>query len=181
MYKLFMVALSTLTFLNFNTKVEDQNPTKSQIKTVQTDILVGKIDREQLQEEDYGKWFNPRYEAYEVNKEAVDELSKLLKDVNITIFMGTWCGDSKRETPNVYKIFDAAAVSEDQVELIAVSYDKTTPDELEKGLDIQRVPTIIFKKNDKELGRIVEYPIESLENDMLKILKGEDYKHAYAK
>jgi len=30
------------------------------------------------------------------------------------------------------------------------------------------------------LGRIVEYPIESLEQDMLKILQGKPYKHAYA-
>jgi hypothetical protein len=42
------------------------------------------------------------------------------------------------------------------------------------------VPTFIFMKDGQELGRIVEYPLESLEKDMAKILSGVDYKHAYA-
>lgn len=179
MYKITLLALSCLSLIPAE---EDFSIAHKAPKTeyIQTEILIGKINRQELTEGDFGKWFEPRYDAYEVNEKAIKELSSMLKDVDITIFMGTWCGDSKRETPNAYKIFDAANVSDDQINLIAVDYNKTTPKGLENGLDIQRVPTIIFEKDGKELGRIVEYPIESLENDMLKILKGEDYKHAYA-
>ena len=57
--------------------------------------------------------------------------------------------------------------------------NKKTPDNLQEGFDLIRVPTFIFFKNGKEVGRFVERPRETLEKDMLKILKGEPYKHAY--
>ena len=38
----------------------------------------------------------------------------------------------------------------------------------------------IFFKDNKELNRIVEFPIQTLEQDMLEILKGNPYKNAYA-
>lgn len=143
------------------------------------EMLTGNTQRTQLQTGSFGSWFNPEYEDYTVDTGLIEELKPLLKDVDITIFMGTWCGDSKRETPRIYKIFDAVDKADD-VELITVDRSKTTPQGLEEGKDIKRVPTLILSKDGKELGRIVEYPIESLEADMLKILKGEPYKHAYA-
>jgi len=50
---------------------------------------------------------------------------------------------------------------------------------LEKDLNITNIPTFIFYKNGKEMHRIVESPMESLEKDMLKIITGQPYKHAY--
>ena len=58
--------------------------------------------------------------------------------------------------------------------------EKTTPDNLEKDLDIFNIPTYIFKKNGKEINRIVEFPVETLEKDVLKILSGQEYKNIYA-
>ena len=46
-------------------------------------------------------------------------------------------------------------------------------------MSIINVPTFIFYKDGEELGRIVEYPIQDLESDMLKILSGQPYRHAY--
>ena len=148
-------------------------------KTPQPDMLTGPAERRELQTGSFGSWFNPNYSEYSVDQSLVEELKPLLQDVDITLFMGTWCGDSKRETPRIYKILDAAGKTQD-IELITVDRAKTTPQGLEEGKDIKRVPTLILSKDGKELGRIVEYPIESLEADMLKILKGEPYKHAYA-
>jgi hypothetical protein len=51
---------------------------------------------------------------------------------------------------------------------------------LEDGFDITNVPTFIFYRNGKEINRIVESPVISLEKDMLSILAGEVYKHTYA-
>ena len=50
---------------------------------------------------------------------------------------------------------------------------KESPQHEEKGWDIEFVPTIIFLRNGKELGRIVESPEQSLEKDMRKILIGK--------
>lgn len=93
--------------------------------------------------------------------------------------MGTWCGDSKRETPRFYKVLEAAEFDLKNLEMITVNRGKKTPDNLERGFNIFRVPTFIFYKNGKEIGRYVEYPRKSLEKDMLDILTGKPYKHSY--
>jgi hypothetical protein len=36
-------------------------------------------------------------------------------------------------------------------------------------MNIERVPTFIFKRGGEEIGRIIETPDESLEADMLKL------------
>lgn len=108
----------------------------------------------------------------------VTALGEALKGVDITLFLGSWCKDSKREVPRFFKILDAADYNGD-VELIAVDRRKKTPENLQKGKDIKRVPTMIFKKDGEEIGRIVEYPVESLEKDIQKILSGQAYTHAY--
>lgn len=143
-------------------------------------MLLGKANRKGFQMDAFKDWFNTGYEDYKVDTETAEKLKPLLKDVDITVFMGTWCEDSQRETPHFYKILDAANFDESKLTLITVSEEKTTPLGYEEGKNITNVPTIIFLKNDKELGRIVEYPIESLEKDMFAILSGKDYKHAYA-
>ena len=43
---------------------------------------------------------------------------------------------------------------------------------------VSNVPTFIFSKKG-EINRIVEFPIISLEQDILDILQDKGYKHAY--
>jgi len=57
---------------------------------------------------------------------------------------------------------------------------KNSPTGEERGLNIIRVPTMLFYKNGKEVNRIVESPIESLEEDMAQILSGQPYTPNYA-
>ncbi|MBG42985.1 MAG: thiol reductase thioredoxin [Aequorivita sp.] len=159
---------------NNKEKINDTVPYEDSV------MLLGKANRKGFQMDAFKDWFNAGYEGYSVDSETLEKLKPLLKDVNITLFMGTWCEDSQRETPHFYKILDEANFDESKLTLITVSDEKTTPQGFEDGKNITNVPTLIFYKNDKELGRIVEYPIESLEKDMLAILSGKEYKHAYA-
>jgi thiol-disulfide isomerase/thioredoxin len=99
--------------------------------------------------------------------------------VEILTFLGTWCEDSKREVPKFVKILESAGYPVEEVRVVSMTREKNTPQNYEEGLDITNVPTFIFYKDGKELNRIVEFPIEDLESDMLKILRGEPYKHAY--
>ena len=94
--------------------------------------------------------------------------------------MGTWWSDSRRDTPAFFKLMDFLKINDKRLELIAMTLEKTTPNSLEKGLEIYNIPTFIFKKDGIEINRIVEFPIESIEKDIFKILNSEDYKHAYA-
>ena len=96
--------------------------------------------------------------------------------------MGTWCSDSQREIPNFYKLLDEANFDYKNLELVTVDKKKKAKG-LEKGFDIIRVPTFIFYKNGKEIGRFVEHALEgsTIEDDILKIISGQPYKHPYQK
>lgn len=141
--------------------------------------LVGIANKDYFLVEPFNEWFLTNYNAYEVDPATVESLKPLLENVKIKVFMGTWCGDSQDQTPVLYKILDSTNFNFDELQLITVNKNKKTPDSLEVGLDIERVPTFIFYKEGKEIGRFVEYPRESVEVDMLKIVSGIPYKHSY--
>jgi hypothetical protein len=42
---------------------------------------------------------------------------------------------------------------------------------MEKDTKINKVPTMIIIKNGKEIGRIEEFPEDTWENDLIKILE----------
>ncbi|AZJ34057.1 thioredoxin family protein [Tenacibaculum singaporense] len=145
--------------------------------------LVGIATKKDFQQEPYGsEWFNDFYSYYETDKVTVEKLKPYLKDIKIKGFMGTWCGDSKREIPNFYKILDEAKFDYKNLELVTVNRQKKA-NGLEEGFNVIRVPTFIFYKDGKEVGRFVEHAVEdsSVEEDFLKILSGQEYKHPYQK
>ena len=143
-------------------------------------MLIGKADRRGLEMKEFSDWFNPGYRDYTPISETMEKLKPLLKNVEITMFMGTWCEDSHRDVPHLYKILDDLNFEESKLLVYAVSEEKTTPEGYEDGKNIIQVPTIIFYKDGKEQGRIVEYSIYTLEEDMLAILSGANYKNPYS-
>jgi thiol-disulfide isomerase/thioredoxin len=146
---------------------------------IKPNYLSGITTKADFKEAPYVIWFDKHYENYSLDTTVTKEIKNHLKGVTIKAFMGTWCGDSKREVPHLYKLLEAVNFNEKNLEMITVNRSKKTSDNLQEGLNIIRVPTIIFYKKDKEIGRYVEYPRETLEKDILQILKEEPYKHAY--
>ncbi|WP_431137202.1 thioredoxin family protein [Psychroserpens mesophilus] len=148
-----------------------------------TPFLLGKIDKKGLTSKNYNDWFSKNHEAYEVDQATIESIGSKLKDYHITLFMGTWCGDSKLEVPRFYKILEACNFPEEQLTVIALSQKsnmyKQSPNHYEAGLNIHRVPTFIFYKNRKEINRIVEHPVESLEKDVLNIITSNTYQSNY--
>jgi hypothetical protein len=57
------------------------------------------------------------------------------------------------------------------IDIIAVDRKKQASDVDMTPYSIEKVPTFIFYKNGKEVGRIIETPHTTLENDMQLILK----------
>lgn len=141
--------------------------------------LVGIADKNSFMQTPYKNWFTGNYNRYKIDESTVKQIKKHLKGVTVKGFMGTWCGDSKRETPRFYKIMEAADFDFNNLELVTVNHSKRTPDNLQQGFNIFRVPTFIFYRKGKEIGRFVEHPRESLEKDILKIVSGKPYKHYY--
>lgn len=144
-----------------------------------TVMLVGTASLDSLNTSPFESWYAANSEAYHPEAEMVEQLKPLLEDVQITLLLGTWCKDSRREVPRFVKILEVAGYNPEDVTVIAVDRDKTTPGQFEDGLELLQVPTFIFYRNSEELGRIVEFPVVDLESDMLKILSGQPYRHAY--
>ncbi|WP_298507987.1 thioredoxin family protein [uncultured Kordia sp.] len=148
------------------------------------DMLLGQITKEGFTSNSFNSWFSKNYEAYEPDAAIIKKLKRKLKKYNITIFMGTWCGDSKREVPKFMKLLEAANFPEEKLRIIGVNNARTSykqgPNGEEKGLNIHRVPTfIVYNKRGKEVGRIVEHAVESLEADLLQICRKKSYEHNY--
>jgi thiol-disulfide isomerase/thioredoxin len=169
-------------------KVEVQKAAPKKVKQVAREInakkdadgyLTGIANKETFQDEAFKGWFDSRYNEYTTDKETIGKLKTALEGYTIVGFMGSWCGDSKRETPRFYKLLDETGFNQNDFELITVDRSKKTPDNLQEGLNIIRVPTFIFYKDGEEVGRYVEYPRETLEKDVLKIVTGKPYKHSY--
>ena len=142
-------------------------------------LLIGITTKADLQEQPYADWFDTNYNDYNIDSTVVEKIKEHINGVTVRAFMGSWCEDSRYEIPQFYKVMEAADFNENNLELIAVDRSKKTPDNLHEGLDIIYIPTFIFYKNNKEIGRFVEYPRETLEKDILKIISGESYKHSY--
>jgi thiol-disulfide isomerase/thioredoxin len=147
------------------------------------DMLLGKCTRSALQQSPFVDWFKPNYDSYVVDSFTCNFIRPLLAGKSITIFMGTWCGDSKREVPRVLKMLDCCGFSANNLTLVMVSNKdslyKKSPQHEEAGKNIVRVPTIIIEQKGTEIGRIIEFPIIRLEKDLLSILRKEKYQPNY--
>ena len=154
---------STILAQDYNTIIMDDESEKP--------MLIGCCTREAFNDTSFSEWWNSEYNMYEVDVNTVDEIKESFEDVEIKLVMGTWCSDSRREVPRFYKILDEIGYPSENVSLINVNRDKVGLADEVDGLEINFVPTIIFYKNDEEIGRIIEMPYESLEKDMLEIVK----------
>jgi cobalamin biosynthesis protein CbiG len=114
--------------------------------------------------------YDTEYPVYSPDPEALQQLRILVSNKKISIVLGTWCSDSRLQLSRFYKILDDAGISENCVELICVDEMKKASPGLIDHLDIVSVPTFIFMENNREIGRIIESPKGSLENDMVEIL-----------
>lgn len=165
----------TLTSQTLNTEITNEG---------ETPFLLGKIDKSGLTSKNYNTWFSKNFDQYQPDQNTTDQLSKTLKNYTVQIFLGTWCGDSKREVPHFYTILEACQFPQSQLEVIALSNKpdmyKQSPNHEEKGLNIHRVPTFIIYKNGTEVNRIVEFPVESLEKDLLNIVTTNNYIPNYS-
>lgn len=168
-----IVFLITLLVIAFNGYAQQK------ITISKPTMLTGIVTKADFKEPPYNVWFTKNHDHYAPDMSIIKQVKKHLKGITIKAFMGTWCGDSKLETPRFYKILEEAGFKEKNLEMITVDRSKKTSENLQEGLNIIRVPTFIFYKKGKEIGRFVEYPRETLEKDILKILSGKPYKHSY--
>ncbi len=150
----------------------------------QQTVLLGNCAPQMLQIEPFSKWYIPNYNNAQIDSSYSAAIAKAFKNKRIEIFAGTWCGESKADLPKMLKILKAANVDSTQIQLIflnntAAQY-KQSPQHEEAGKNIVRTPTYIIYNGQKEMGRIIDSPVETFEKDLLKILRKEPYQpHFY--
>jgi tetratricopeptide (TPR) repeat protein len=146
-------------------------------------MLLGTWAKDAMQKEPYNSWFTKNYNEYKIDSLTAGLLKPLLKNKKVEIFLGTWCGDSKREVPRWLKLLDYCGVNKNNIQLIFVnnhdSAYKQSPYHEEKGKYIFRVPDLLVYENEKEIGRIIESPVISAEKDLLQITREKNYMPNY--
>lgn len=133
-------------------------------------MIIGTAGRQALQDTSFAWWYNSEYDNYTVKMKDLEGVAPKLDSVNITIVMATWCSDSRREIPRFLKMLDTLGFQQQKLHLIFVDKDRKDLSGEVDSLKIELVPTILFYRNGKEIGRITEAPAETLEIDTKKIV-----------
>jgi hypothetical protein len=133
------------------------------------DVPIKEIGRDQIFSAE-PEW-KETYDAFQPRPESIKKLKPLLgNDLRVDVYLGLWCPDSRNNVPRFIKIVDRLdvpvpiryfSVQRKQGRNIRYYFEKA---------NVERVPTFIFFRSDREIGRIVENPEKGLAEDMIAIL-----------
>jgi len=113
-----------------------------------------------------------RYQPDPAMLEAVK--SRLGPGLRIDVYLGLWCSDSLRNVPQFIKIIDLlGAGGTVRYFTLPRKADKEQKYFLEEP-KVERVPTFIFYRDDREIGRIVENPKAGMLEDFMDTVFKED-------
>ena len=157
-----------------NKGVENSN-TKINSVVVDTDInkeiLIGYVNEDGLKNYSVFTYADMHYKRYNVDNDLTETIKENSKDITIKVIFGSWCGDSKVNVPAFQKIIDSSGYDKTRIKYIAVNRKKKGGNVDISDLKIKYVPTFIFYRNDKEIGRIIENPTsETIEQDWVNIV-----------
>lgn len=137
-------------------------------------VIVGETTRAAI--EAAPEWASAEAES-QPDPAASTALATVPPGAEVTIFLGTWCGDSRRELPRFWKALDIAgsrgADPPFAIHYIGVDRQKKEPSAPVTNNDIRYVPTFIVHREGREVGRIVEESPHGIEKDLLALLTGQ--------
>ena len=106
----------------------------------------GEFSRDQLENSTHNNWFLENYNAHPLNKALVSQIDSLFDDIEVTIYMGTWCEDSQREVPGFFKIIDALEANDQVQPIVGLNEDKVSHDGSAEQAGVTNVPPLSFQK-----------------------------------
>ena len=138
---------------------------------IEKEVLIGYFTEEGISSSPiFSSYYSKEYNSYMPKLDFLETLTEDLNKVRIVVIFGSWCSDSQREVPRFMRILDELNYPLDSLSIICVNRLKSVPDVDIKRYMIEFVPTIIFYRDNFEIGRIVESPVETMEDDMASIL-----------
>ncbi len=135
-------------------------------------LVVGPCTREQI-EAAVPTWVQAEVEA-QPDAEAARALAAVEPGAEVTVFLGTWCGDSRRELPRLWRALDEIGGAVPfQIRYVGVDREKKEPAAALAESGVHYLPTFIVYRGGREAGRIVETAPHGVERDLLDLLAGK--------
>jgi len=143
-------------------------------------VLVGPVTREQV-EAAVPAWVQAGVEA-KPDLAAARALAGVAPGAEVTVLLGTWCSDSRREISRLWKAFDEIGATSGggaggglpfTLTYIGVDEAKREPAAAVAAAGVKYVPTLIVRRDGREVGRIVESSPHGVEVDLLALLVGK--------
>jgi thiol-disulfide isomerase/thioredoxin len=110
---------------------------------------------------------------YKPDPAAVQALKGVATETEVVVFFGTWCTQCKHYLPHFLRTLDLVDNPKFTVTFYGVNEDETEPRDVIKKYNMAKTPTVIFLQGGQQLGRIEETPEETMEADMVRILKAK--------
>ena len=135
-------------------------------------VLVGEVNREEI-EAALPDWIGAQVEA-RPDLEAAAAMASAGDGARVTVYLGTWCSDSRRELARLWRAMDEAG-GEVAFEIAYVGVDRAKEEPADRlaGLGLEYVPTFVVEIGGAETGRIVEESPNGIERDLGALLRGE--------
>ncbi len=108
--------------------------------------------------------------SYIPDSGIMEKIKTIHKDIQVEIFLGTWCPDCKRHVSAYFKIMEMADNPHISTSYVGVPREKEARKEFIQGKNIVRIPTFIIYFQNQEIGRIIETPVKSVEEDLIDII-----------
>lgn len=109
--------------------------------------------------------------SYTPKPEIVEKLKSINKEIQVEIFMGCWCPDCRQHVSAYFKIMEVADNPFISTSYIGIPREREARKEFIQGKNIVRIPTFIIYFQNQEIGRIIETPTKSVEQDLIDIIE----------
>ncbi len=123
----------------------------------QQKVLRGIINKYLLINEPSFSWFEANQRIYTPDSATLNSMEKAKGKVQFVVFGGTWCEDTQFILPKFFKLQEMSGISDDQITFFGVNEAKKSLGNITSAFGVTNVPTIIVMKDNKEVGRVVEY------------------------
>ncbi|AKF10227.1 hypothetical protein DB32_007376 [Sandaracinus amylolyticus] len=108
----------------------------------------------------------------DVEEDTARALASVPPGAHVDVYLGTWCGDSRREITRLFRALEVAPEPHPfTISFVGVDRAKRAP-ELPADLGLRYVPTIVVRRDGAEVGRIVESAPRGIERELLDLLSG---------
>ncbi len=121
-------------------------------------ILKGLITKADMANNPAYGWYAESQNIYTNPSAAALAGMRLNKDnIDIVVFAGTWCEDSRFVVPKFFKLQQASGFPDSRMTIYAVDRSKKAIENVVEDYHVTLIPTIIIIKSGREVGRLEEF------------------------